>query len=64
MTASSHPKSPRPRKERRISVRGVRREPPDLELLAKAIARMVIKEAEDETARLMNERDKLKARGR
>ena len=47
MTASSHPKSPRPRKERRITVRSVRRDPPDLELFAKAIARTIIREAEE-----------------
>lgn len=42
MTAASHPKSPRSRKERRISVRGVRRDPPDLELMAGAIVNISI----------------------
>lgn len=54
MTAASHPKSPRPRKERRITVRSVRRDPPDLERYAKAIAYLIIREADEATARQLD----------
>lgn len=52
MTAASRPKSPRrnsrPRKQRRITARSVRRDPPDLKLLAKAIAYTIVRQAEEE----------------
>lgn len=48
MTAASHPKSPRHRKERRIIVRSVRRDPPDLKAFAKALVDTVLRDLDEE----------------
>ncbi|AWG70725.1 MULTISPECIES: hypothetical protein [Mycobacteroides] len=47
MIAASHPKSPRPRKERRIVVRSIRRAEPDLKAIAKIIADRLIQDLDD-----------------
>jgi hypothetical protein len=51
--SASRPKSPRrntrPRKERHIVVRSVRRDPPDLKLLARALVEIVLDDLEKKT---------------
>jgi hypothetical protein len=55
MTATSHPKSPRPRKERRIVVRSVRREPIDTKAYAKALVDTLIREIDEAAGIASNE---------
>jgi hypothetical protein len=47
MTPTSHPKSPRPRKERRVVVRSIRREPIDTKTYAKALVDMVLRKLDE-----------------
>ena len=51
MTASSHPKSPRPRKERRIVVRSIRREPVDTKAYAKVLVDTILRELDEESGK-------------
>lgn len=51
MTAASHPKSPRPRKERRIVVRSIRRDPIDTKAYAKALVDTMLRQLDEEAGK-------------